>query len=94
VRTRYARGCRTANGLTKNSSPPAPAISSLPRRRRTSATDLKTYRIVLMEGRFISADGFEISEEGMIAVPDAKKKADDGMLTLSLVWGDDGCVVK
>jgi hypothetical protein len=30
----------------------------------------------------------------MIAVPDAKKKADDGMLTLSLVWGDDGCVVK
>ncbi len=57
-------------------------------------TDLKTYRIVLTEGRFISADGFEISDEGMIAVLDAKKKADDGMLTLSLVWGDDGCVVK
>jgi hypothetical protein len=57
-------------------------------------TDLKTYRIVLTEGRFISADGFDISDEGMVAVPDAKKKADDGMLTLSLVWGDDGCVVK
>ena len=55
-------------------------------------TDLKDYRLVLTEGRIISADGFELSDEGMIAVPDAKKKAADGILTLALVWADEGCL--
>ena len=32
--------------------------------------DLETYRLVLTEGRFISADGFEILDGGSIAVPD------------------------
>jgi hypothetical protein len=54
-------------------------------------TDLETYRFVLAEGRFISADGFEILEDGTIAVPDKKKTAADGVLTLSLVWADEGC---
>jgi hypothetical protein len=57
-------------------------------------TDLETYRFVLTEGRFISADGFEILEDGSIAVPDKKKTATDGVLTLSLVWADEGCAVK
>ena len=54
----------------------------------------KTYRIVLTEGRFISADGFELSDEGMIAVLDAKKSATDGILTLALTWADEGCSVR
>jgi len=56
-------------------------------------TDLETYRVVLTEGRFISADGFEILDGGSVAVPDRKKTATDGVLTLSLVWADDGCAV-
>lgn len=85
-------GCQTRFSVRVDlrSSPESPKDGAL----GELMTDLKTYRIVLTEGRFISADGFEISDEGMVAVPDAKKKADDGMLTLSLVWGDDGCVVK
>jgi hypothetical protein len=54
-------------------------------------TDLETYRFVLTEGRFISADGFEILEDGSIAVPDKKKTPTDGVLTLSLSWADEGC---
>ena len=54
-------------------------------------TDLETYRFVLTEGRFVSADGFEILEDGSIAVPDKKKTATDGVLTLALIWADEGC---
>jgi len=57
-------------------------------------TDLETYRFVLTEGHFVSADGFEIEEDGTIAVPDKTKTATDGILTLALVWADEGCVVK
>jgi hypothetical protein len=57
-------------------------------------TDLETYRFVLTEGRFVSADGFEIQEDGAIAVPDKTKTATDGILTLVLIWADEGCVVK
>ena len=46
---------------------------------------------MLTEGRFISADGFEILDEGLIAAPDKKKTAADGILTLTLVWSDEGC---
>lgn len=52
---------------------------------------LETYRIVLTEGRFISAAGFEILDEGSIAVPDKKKASTDGILTLALAWADEGC---
>ena len=55
--------------------------------------DLKNYRIVLTEGHFVSADGFDIGD-GMIAVPDAKKKVEGGTLRLALVWADDGCPAK
>jgi hypothetical protein len=48
------------------------------------------YRIVLTEGRFISADGFEIQDDGAVAIPDGKS-AKDGVLTLSLSWSDEGC---
>jgi hypothetical protein len=57
-------------------------------------TDLETYRFVLTEGRFVSADGFEILEDGAVAVPDRKKTATDGILTLGLIWADEGCSVK
>ena len=53
--------------------------------------DLETYRFVLTEGRFISADGFEILDEGSIAVPDKTKTPADGILTLALTWADEGC---
>lgn len=55
-------------------------------------TDFDTYRFVLAEGHFVSADGFEILGDGTIAVPDAKKTAPAGMLTLALSWTDEGCV--
>jgi hypothetical protein len=57
-------------------------------------TDLETYRFVLTQGRFMSSDGFEILEGGSIAVPDKRKTPTDGILALSLVWGDEGCAVK
>jgi hypothetical protein len=57
-------------------------------------TELETYRFVLTEGRFVSADGFEIQQDGIVAVPDRAKTAIDGILTLVLVWADEGCVVK
>jgi len=39
----------------------------------------------------VSADGFEIQEDGAVAVPDAKKAATGGVLALRLVWADEGC---
>jgi len=55
-------------------------------------TELDTYRFVLTEGHFVSADGFEILGDGTIAVPDAKKTAPADILTLALSWADEGCV--
>jgi hypothetical protein len=52
-------------------------------------TDLEHYRFVLTAGHFVSADGFEILDEGTVAVPDQKKTPTDGVLTLSLVWSDN-----
>jgi hypothetical protein len=57
-------------------------------------TDLENYRFVLAEGRFTSADGFRILDEGTIAVWDGKKAAADGALTLALSWMEEGCVAK
>jgi hypothetical protein len=81
-------GCRTRFGLridleTALESNDGTALDAL-------VADLSAYRIVLTEGRFISADGFEILDEGSIAVPD-QKTAPDGILTLALGWEDEGC---
>lgn len=50
------------------------------------------YRLVLTEGRFVSADGFAISGDGMVAVADAGKAPEGEILTLGLSWISDGCV--
>jgi hypothetical protein len=55
-------------------------------------TDLGTYRFVLTEGRFVSADGFAIEADGAVAVPDTKKTAANGVLSLALTWADEDCV--
>ena len=55
-------------------------------------TDLAGYRFVLTEGRFTSADGFLIEDEGAVAVPDQQKAPVDGILTLALTWANEGCV--
>ena len=53
--------------------------------------DFEAYRIVLSGGRFVSADGFEMPGDGLVAVPDKKKTARDGILALALAWQDEGC---
>jgi hypothetical protein len=53
--------------------------------------DLPAYRIVITDGRFIAADGFTIEEDGVVAVPDEAKSAEDGVLTGMLRWRADGC---
>ena len=50
--------------------------------------DLGDYRVVLSEGRFISAVGFTIESDGAVARPDVPKTPEDGMLILRLVWDD------
>jgi hypothetical protein len=56
--------------------------------------DLDRYRFVLAEGRFVSADGFTIGDDGVVAVPDPEKKAEHGVLTFALTWSDDPCVAQ
>jgi hypothetical protein len=51
-------------------------------------SDLDDYRIVLTQGRFISASGFTIEADGTVAVPDAATTPNHGTLTLRLVWDD------
>lgn len=55
--------------------------------------ELDSYRIVLTEGRFVSADGFRIVDDA-VAMVDAGKTAPDGVLTLALAWALEGCVAK
>ena len=81
-------GCRTRFGVCLNlEQSGSKADSPL----EALMDDLETYRLVLTEGRFISADGFEILDGGSIAVPDKKKAPVDGILTLALTWADEGC---
>jgi len=87
--TLVREGCRTKFGVRMNLEQAAGA-------NEDSALDallaeLGTYRFVLTEGRFISADGFEILDDGSVAVPDKKKTATDGILTLALTWAAEGC---
>ena len=53
--------------------------------------DADDYRLVLTEGRFVSADGFTISGDGMVAVADAGKTPEEQVLTLGLEWLSEGC---
>jgi hypothetical protein len=87
--TLVREGCRTKFAVRVNleSAPESNDDSPL----EALLADLETYRFVLTEGRFISADGFEILEEGSIARPDLRKTARDGLLTLALTWADEGC---
>ena len=57
-------------------------------------TDLEHYRFVLAEGRFTSADGLRILDEGTIAIWDENKAPVDGILTLALSWTSEGCMAK
>ncbi|MEO6213443.1 MAG: hypothetical protein ABIP65_07425 [Vicinamibacterales bacterium] len=82
-------GCRTRLGIQVNLEPAPESNDGSP--LDALFADPETYRFVLSEGRFMSGDGFEILDEGTIAVPDGKKTATDGMLTLALAWADEGC---
>jgi hypothetical protein len=53
--------------------------------------DADGYRLVLTEGRFVSADGFAISGDGVVAVPDGGKAPEGDILTLGLSWISEGC---
>ena len=50
------------------------------------------YRRVLTEGRFVSAEGFTISGDGMVAVADGGKTPEGEVLTLGLSWISAGCI--
>jgi hypothetical protein len=82
-------GCRTTLGVRVNLEPAPESSGDSP--LEALLADFEAYRIVLTEGRFISADGFEILGDGSIAVPDKRKTAPGGILTLALAWGDEGC---
>jgi len=78
------------NPSAGNPPPPSAGDSALD----ALLTDLENYRFVLAEGRFTSADGFRILDEGTIAVWDENKSATDGILSLALGWTSEGCVTK
>jgi hypothetical protein len=82
-------GCRTRFGVRLNLEQSGGSKEDSP--LDALMDDLETYRFVLTEGRFISADGFEILDGGSIAVPDKKKTPADGILTLALTWADEDC---
>ena len=85
------RGCLTSFAVrvdvaAEADAPDAAALDAL-------VTDLDTYRLVLSEGRFVAADGFQITDDGTTAIPDQAKMADEGHLTLFLAWADEATKV-
>ena len=52
--------------------------------------DADDYRLMLSRGRFVEARGFEVSQDGAVAVPQAidedETKRNGGLLTWSLTW--------
>jgi hypothetical protein len=51
--------------------------------------DLEDYRIVLPQGQFVEAVGFQISDDGAVATPiewDEEEATDGGRLVYSLTW--------
>jgi hypothetical protein len=85
--TLMADGCQTKLAIRVD-------LASAPESRGDDEllTDLAAYRFVLSEGRFISADGFLIENDGAVAVPDPDKSAADDILTLALTWAAEGCI--
>jgi hypothetical protein len=53
--------------------------------------DPDAYRVVLTQGRFVSADGFMIEPDGAVATLDANKSPVDGVVTMRVAWTDGGC---
>jgi hypothetical protein len=85
-------GCRTRFTVRADvSSAPATPDDAALDELNELITDLDTYRLVLTEGRFVAADGFQITDEGTTAIPDPAKTATDGILTLLLEWADESC---
>lgn len=88
-------GCRTRFTVRADvaSAPAAPDDAALDALDELDelTMDLDTYRLVLTEGRFVAADGFQITDEGTTALPDPAKTATDGILTLLLEWADESC---
>ena len=87
---RTASGCGTR--LTLNADLSGEPASGADNALDALIGDLDDYRFVLTEGRFVTADGFRILEEGIVAVPDAGKVPEGEILTLGLEWMADGCV--
>jgi hypothetical protein len=51
--------------------------------------DADDYRFALTEGRFVDAEGFTVSEDGAVAVPEADACDEDDRCSLSLTWEAD-----
>ncbi|MEO7272014.1 MAG: hypothetical protein ABIX28_20640 [Vicinamibacterales bacterium] len=85
------QGCRTRLDA-RISAEEAPEASESPVQELLS--ELDAVRLTLTEGRFVAADGFEIREDGAMAVPDRKRAAAEGVMTLSLTWADESCAAR
>jgi hypothetical protein len=52
-----------------------------------------TYRIALTDGRFVRADGFDIEQDGVVAMPAPRGAGEDGIARVSLTWTEGWCGV-
>jgi len=52
-----------------------------------------SYRIALSDGRFVRAEGFEIEQDGAIALPAPPDAGEDGIVRVSLTWTEGWCGV-
>ena len=50
-----------------------------------------TYRLVLADGRFVRAEGFDIEDDGAVATPATPGAGEDGIVRVSLVWSEGWC---
>lgn len=85
--TQTTDGCTTRLGIRVDLA--SATDSSGDRAADDLLADLAAYRFVLTQGRFVSADGFTIEDEGAIATPDPNKAAVNDILTLALTWNDE-----
>jgi hypothetical protein len=55
-------------------------------------SEATSYRVVLTEGRFLRAEGFDIQEDGTLAIPGTATTPDDeGIVRASLTWSEGWC---